>query len=224
MLSELRQKESPKLLKRYQKFVVDIVKAANPDSRKKSTKLMINKLCELMEEGLVLVALQEQELKQKSKEIRKVLHQINGLSKTNKHLSYIDPAEILKLSKEFNKQSSVGAYMKDQADPTVAPDELDDTEDEFHQAASAVKVEDWLEFYSDKGTKRLKVSWISPISGKLLFVNGKGGREFDLFRLELAEKFRNNECQSLQQLPLIDRAMQSIANKLETKTDTTETQ
>lgn len=220
VLSELREKESPKLLKKYQKFVFDLVKAANPGSDKKTTKLMIDKLCAIMEEGLVLVALQEQELKLKSKEVKKILMQTNGLLKTNKHLAYIDPAEILKLSKEFNKQSSVAAYMKNDDDPTVAPNNLNESKDEFHLASLDVKVEDWLEFYTEEGIKRLKVSWISPISGKLLFVNGKGGREFDLFRVELAEKFRNEACRSLQQLPLIDRAMQSIAKKMEEKTDT----
>ncbi|TDR19459.1 DUF1631 family protein [Marinicella litoralis] len=224
VLSELRHKESPKLLKKYQKFVVDLVKATNPESDKKASKLIIDKLCEIMQEGLELVALQELELKKKSKEIRKVLLQTNGLSKTNKHLAYIDPAEILMLSKEFNKQSSVGAFMKTDVDPTVAPEDANQAEDEFHHASLEAKVEDWMEFQTEEGTKRLKISWISPISGKLLFVNGKGGREFDLFRVELAEKFRNGSCRSLQQLPLIDRAMQSIAKKMEEKTGTTEVQ
>jgi len=222
VLSELREKQSPKLLKKYQKFVTDLIKASNPSKNKKSSKLIINQLCETMEEGLVLVAVQEQELKLKSKEIKNILLQINGLSSTNKHLAYIDPAEILKLSKEFNKQSSVAAYINSDNDPTIAPDNLDTSEDEFHLASLAVNVEDWLEFNTEDGVKRLKVSWVSPISGKLLFVNGKGGREFDLFRVELAEKFRNEECRSLQQLPLIDRAMQSIAQKMEAEPGTTQ--
>ncbi|MFC3194313.1 DUF1631 family protein [Marinicella sediminis] len=215
VLSQLRAKESPKLLKKYQKFVADLVKAANPDKEKKTSKLVIEKMCEVMKEGLKLVAFQEQELEEKNQEIKQLLLQINGLSKTNKHLAYIDPQEVLKLSKEFNKQSSVAAYMTTDEDPTEAPAELDVVEDEFHQAAMDVKVDDWIEVYGKDRIQRLKVSWISPISGKLLFVNGKGGRVMDLFREQLAEKFRNQECRSLQQLPLMDRALKSIAKKME---------
>jgi hypothetical protein len=217
VLSELRKKDSPKALKKYQKFVFELVKVSNPDKGKKSSKIKIDQLCENLASGLELVAIPEQELNSMVKKIRTILLQINGLSKTNKHLAYIDPEEILKLSQEFNKDSSVADYIDSDEDPTEPPEDKEQVEDEFHQQANEVKVDDWLEFDTEKGIKRLKVSWISPISGKLLFVNGKGGREFDLFRVELAENFRNNECRSLQQLPLMDRAMQSIARKMEEK-------
>jgi len=215
VLSQLRAKESPKLLKKYQKFVADMVKAANPDKQKKTSKLVIEKTLDVMVEGLKLVAFQEQELADKTKEIKQLLFQINGLSKTNKHLAYINPEDVLQLSKEFNKQSSVAEYINNDDDPTEAPDDLEVVQDEYQAAAMEIKVDDWIEVYGKDRIQRLKVSWISPISGKLLFVNGKGGRVMDLFREELAEKFRNQECRSLQQIPLMDRALKSIAKKME---------
>jgi hypothetical protein len=224
VLSNLREKESPKLLKKYQKFVVDMVHAANPNNDKKISKLTIDKLLETMKEGLQLVAFQAQELKDKNKEISHILLQINGLNKTNKHLAYIDPEEILSLSKEFNKQSSVAEFIQTEVNPNVAPKEKAVIKDEYQQAADDIKVDDWIEMYTEDRVLRLKVSWVSPISGKLLFVNGKGGREMDLFRVELAEKFRSHECRSMQLIPLMDRAMQSIAKKLEQPADTTKEQ
>jgi hypothetical protein len=215
VLSQLRAKESPKLLKKYQKFVADIIKAANPDKPKKTSKLVIENICGVMAEGLKLVAFQEQELADKTKEIKQLLMQINGLSKTNKHLAYINPEDVLLLSKEFNKQSSVADYINNDDDPTEAPADIEVVQDEFQAAAMDIKVDDWIEVYGEDRIQRLKVSWISPISGKLLFVNGKGGRVMDLFREELAEKFRNQECRSLQQIPLMDRALKSIAKKME---------
>lgn len=215
VLSELRKKESPKALKKYQKFVLELVKVASPEKTKKASNIKVDQLCENMAAGLELVAIPEQEINEMVNKIRTILLQINGLSKTNKHLAYIDPAEILQLSKEFNKDSSVAEFIENDKDPTLPPDDKQQQEDEFHQQAMEVKVDDWLEFDTEEGIKRLKVSWISPISSKLLFVNGKGGREFDLFRVELADKFRNKTCRSLQQLPLMDRALQSIAKKLE---------
>lgn len=222
VLSELRKKESPKALKKYQKFVLELVKVASPEKTKKASNIKVDQLCENMAAGLELVAIPEQEINEMVNKIRTILLQINGLSKTNKHLAYIDPAEILQLSKEFNKDSSVAEFIRNDKDPTLPPDDKQQQEDEFHQQAMEVKVDDWLEFDTEEGIKRLKVSWISPISSKLLFVNGKGGREFDLFRVELADKFRNKTCRSLQQLPLMDRALQSIAKKLEQKNGTTQ--
>jgi hypothetical protein len=224
VLSNLREKESPKLLKKYQKFVADMVHAANPGKDHKVSKLIIEKLLLTMKEGLQLVAFQAQELQSKTKEIGRILLQINGLNKTNKHLSYIDPEEILILSKEFNKQSSVAEFIQTDSNPNVAPKEHVVINDEYQQAAIDIKVDDWIELYTEDRVKRLKVSWVSPISGKLLFVNGKGAREMDLFRVELAEKFRNQECRSMQLIPLMDRAMQSIAKKMEEKTGTIRTQ
>ncbi|MEZ5470921.1 MAG: DUF1631 family protein [Marinicella sp.] len=218
VLSELRKKDSPKILKKYQKFVFDIVQFANPDKQKASSKIQIEQLCESMKAGLDLVALPEQELENMVKKTKKTLLQINGHSKTNKHLAYIDPEEILQLSKEFNKESSVAEFMQTDHDPTQDPETANDSKDEFYKQAMEAKVEDWFEFTTEEGIKRIKISWISPVSGKLLFVNGKGGREMDLFRIELADKLRKEQCRSLQQLPLIDRAMQSIADDLAAKT------
>lgn len=220
VISQLRENDSPKRLKKYQHFVADLIRAAHPDSNKKMTNNSIDHLCSTMKEGLALVAYQEQELLDKENQISQLLKQINGINKTNKHLSYIKPEDVLKLSKEFNKQSSVAAYLKKDDDPTQEPTNKTPISDEHHQTAMNIKVDDWIEFNQGGQIQRLKVSWISPISGKLLFVNGKGGREMDLFRIELAEKFRNNECRSLQQLPLMDRALESIAKKIESQNDT----
>lgn len=215
VLSQLRAKESPKLLKKYQKFVQQMVNAANPNKEKKLSKINIEQLLEVMQEGLKLVAFQQHELLAKNKEVEKLLLQINGLNKTNKHLSYIDPEDILILSKEFNKQSSVADYIDNDLDPTQSPEGVNTINDEHQKAAEETRVDDWIEYLKDNKKQRLKVSWISPISGKLLFVNGKGGRVMDLFRHELAELFRTEQAVSLQQLPLMDRALQSIAKKME---------
>ena len=115
-------------------------------------------------------------------------------------------------------------FIQTDINPNVAPKEKAVIKDQYQQAADDIKVDDWIEMYTEDRVLRLKVSWVSPISGKLLFVNGKGGREMDLFRVELAEKFRSQECRSMQLIPLMDRAMQSIAKKMAEKTDTTETE
>ncbi|MEO7014028.1 MAG: DUF1631 domain-containing protein, partial [Dokdonella sp.] len=54
-------------------------------------------------------------------------------------------------------------------------DEAIEGEDEFVEAARQMKVGNWIEFIDESGNReRAKLSWISPISSKYLFVNRRG--------------------------------------------------
>ncbi|HEX7342147.1 MAG TPA: DUF1631 domain-containing protein [Rhodanobacteraceae bacterium] len=91
----------------------------------------------------------------------------------------------------------------DQDDPNVA-------------RVRALKVGNWLEFSSGKeGTdERAKLSWISPISGKYLFVNRRGLKVADKTMAQLASEFANGTASVLEELPLFDRALDAIVERL----------
>lgn len=88
-------------------------------------------------------------------------------------------------------------------------------DDEFLQAARAIKVGTWLELTMEDGTQeRVKLSWISPISGKYLFVNRRGLKVCDRTVFALAADLRRGSARVLAEVPLFDRALDAIVAKL----------
>lgn len=83
------------------------------------------------------------------------------------------------------------------------------------QAAKALKVGNWVEFVSEKGQRdRAKLSWISPISGKYLFVNRRGLKVCDLTLNALAASIHDGSTVVLEEVPLFDRALDAIVERL----------
>ena len=218
ILAELRQKDSPEELQKNQQFVNRLIKAANPNTKKKLSSSAIGKLCAEMTEGLKAVAYEPSELKAKWDEMKTCLEKINGTQAKLSADDYINPADILKLSKEFNRESSVGELLEMQDQQDGRPDTRQVIEDKYSKRVEAFQLGEWLEVNSKKKPQRVKLSWISPISGKLLFVNAKGAKVVDLYPHDLADMLRKGESRVLQQIPIFDRAMSSIAEKMKQKT------
>ncbi len=83
------------------------------------------------------------------------------------------------------------------------------------QAVQALKVGSWIEFIDEAGTReRAKLSWISPISGKYLFVNRRGLKVVDRTAFELATEVHNQRALILEEVPLFDRALDAIVDRL----------
>lgn len=73
----------------------------------------------------------------------------------------------------------------------------------------------WLEFsLPDEPMTRAKLSWISPMSGRYLFVNRRGLKVADYAPEELAVLFTNNVARVLAANALFDRAMSAIVGRL----------
>ena len=214
ILSELRKDDAPDLLAKHQDFVRQLVSATNPNNDQKLSNKAIKALCEEMVEGLKLVAFDVKDLREKSQEMQACLEEINGLRKPDKPLDFIDPKEILKLSKEFNRDSSVGELIENPDLSMEPPPGMELIDDDAQEAASSLKLGEWIEINSKKKPQRVKLSWVSPISGKMLFVDAKGAKVIDLFPIVLADQLRKNQSRLLQQVPIMDRAMSSIAEKM----------
>ncbi|HET7557771.1 MAG TPA: DUF1631 domain-containing protein [Rhodanobacteraceae bacterium] len=83
------------------------------------------------------------------------------------------------------------------------------------QAVRALKVGAWIEFVDEAGaSERAKLSWISPISGKLLFVNRRGLKVADRSLQQLAAEIRDGRAIVLEEVPLFDRALDAIVERL----------
>jgi hypothetical protein len=88
-------------------------------------------------------------------------------------------------------------------------------EDEFLTIARELKVGTWFEFVDAEGGRdRAKLSWISPISGKYLFVNSRGLKVCDKTLHALAAELRRESASILVDVPLFDRALDAVVARL----------
>lgn len=97
-----------------------------------------------------------------------------------------------------------------------SPETSYDADDECLRQAKEMKVGTWVEF-TDPTTgrkERAKLSWISPISSKYLFVNRKGLKVSDKTVFALAAEIRRGHAVILEEVPLFDRALDAIVERL----------
>lgn len=102
-------------------------------------------------------------------------------------------------------------------DDTSAAVESAEVDDEALERVRALKVGTWVEFDDEDangGPQRAKLSWISPISGKYLFVNRRGLKVADKTMQQLAAELANGGTVVLEELPLFDRALDAIVERL----------
>ena len=83
------------------------------------------------------------------------------------------------------------------------------------ETVRALKVGSWFEFIAaDGGRERAKLSWISPISGRYLFVNRRGLKVGDRAAAQLAGEIESGRAVLLEEVPLFDRALDAIVERL----------
>lgn len=88
-------------------------------------------------------------------------------------------------------------------------------DDEYVQIVRSLKVGVWLEFADENQRReRVKLSWISPISGNYLFVNRRGLKVCDRSPAALAVELRRGSATVLEEVPLFDRALDAIVARL----------
>ena len=97
----------------------------------------------------------------------------------------------------------------------ASPEDNYPEDDEFLKSAREIKVGTWLEFADEQGNReRAKLSWISPISAKYLFVNRRGLKVCDKTVFALATELRRGTTIVLEEVPLFDRALDAIVARL----------
>ncbi len=81
--------------------------------------------------------------------------------------------------------------------------------------ARALKAGTWFEFVKDDGSReRAKLLWISTIRALYLFVNRNGLKIAEKTAGELAEELKEQKAVILEQVALVDRALDAIMHKL----------
>ncbi len=196
-------------------FVDKAIELSNPDEKINSDD--VNTLSQLYETGLKLVAFNAKELIDKQHQLVECINEIHNL-KSESPIEFIPPEDVLKLSEIRNKKHDIIDYIEEIIEPIQDEEEVESVEDDCLQIIKNLKVGTWLEFsQEDSDTIRAKLSWISPITGKYLFVNSRGLKITDKTINSLAKGLREKSIRILQQVALFDRALSAIATKMQDK-------
>lgn len=202
------------------------------EADKARLRTMVPELDRALRQGLVMVAFHEKDLQQ----LMTDLHAFYEQQYANTPVPVVEPevSGAAALSTGYTPSAADGAVVAPEpsfveelirAVPAAAADVASEDEfrDEFYKAASAIKIGLWIEFGREDGhAERAKLSWISPISHKYLFVNRKGLKVADKTVLALAYELRHGRAIVLEDVPLFDRALDAIVEKLKALGDEVE--
>ena len=196
------------------KFVDNIIEYSSPKTGTIIEKRDIEDVSNLYKKGLALVAFNPKEQIDKIDELVKCLSEIHDLSNENipSNVDIIAPEDILKLSDIKNEEHEIVDFIEDILTPKDVEEEI--VEDKYSEQISQLKTGDWLEFIRNGKNIRAKLSWISPITGKYLFVNSRGLKITDKTKSALVNGLKEKNIRILQQVALFDRALSAIATKL----------
>ena len=223
ILMFLRHSKDSEEYKEKVNFVNKVISYSQVDNNPVS-KDQIDDLSIDYAKGLKLVAFNSKELAGKQLTLTNCLSGIHKLVPNEtidiSNVEIIDSKEILKLSEIRKQKHDIVNYIEEIIEPTDTEENYEQIDDDFSKTISSLKTGTWLEFSKGSNTAvRAKLSWISPITGKYLFVNSRGLKITDKTDLALAAGLRDKSIRILQQVALFDRALSAIASKLK-KDDT----
>ncbi|TAN07285.1 MAG: DUF1631 domain-containing protein [Rhodanobacteraceae bacterium] len=199
-------------------FVDDFVATAevpHGDAAHRDYKAALPSIEKHLREGLATVAFQEPDIERLLDELRKFWRQQLGepAPATQAAEPAADPEAVLGVTQDA--QPAITDTVPE-LDDDFDPDDMSVNVDSGSlQAVRDLKVGDWVEFTDEAGTReRAKLSWISPISGKYLFVNRRGLKVADRTAVQLATELHNERAMILEEVPLFDRALDAIVDRL----------
>jgi len=216
-LIHLRHHDEPEVIEPYVKFVDKLIFVSVKDKKKQATKAQVSHVCDFLSNGLRLVAFDERNVKQKTADLYQLLLDINELEQaSDQDHEFVLPQEAFSINEDQEEQPEIVHFIANKKINDQERD-IEHIEDDFYKKAEELTVGDWIEFVDadQDGNIRAKLSWISPISHKRLFVNARGIKVTDKSIDEIADDFRTGNAIQLDQVPLFDRAMNAIADKVE---------
>ncbi|HTI96562.1 MAG TPA: DUF1631 domain-containing protein [Rudaea sp.] len=226
VLTLLRQGEDSNEWRQALRFADEFVWSAQPknsDAERMRLKGILPALEKSLRHGLATVAYHENDVKQ-------LMHELNAFYTSLLNGDTPAAAKVATVEDEAAPgfeivgsatataaaiDSPVEEEIVLRAEAAAAPPELDDEDDSLRQV-KAMKVGTWIEFTGADGTtkERAKLSWISPISSKYLFVNRKGLKVADKTVQALTIEIRRGDAAILEEVPLFDRALDAIVERL----------
>lgn len=203
-------------------FVDDFIATADAPGDDAARAQYRNALASLerhLRTGLATVAFQEPDIDRLLAELWKFWHRQLGEVAPVAPAAQPEPEPAVVIEAVLGTNTAAQPAITDGApdvDEDFDPDDMSVNIDATSlQAVRELKIGAWIEFVDDTGGReRAKLSWISPISGKYLFVNRRGLKVVDRTALELATEVHKQRALILEEVPLFDRALDAIVDRL----------
>lgn len=215
VLTLLRQGEASPEFRESLRFVDDFIASARPVydlNGRRDLRALLPSVERTLRRGLAAVAFQDADTEQ-------LLAQLHAFYRQQLGESAPETGSGTLIASVTPLPEAIQAIDEPIVEPVPEDESLpDEAFDERNLAqARELKVGQWLEFTSEDGsTDRAKLSWISPISGRYLFVNRRGLKVADHSLAGLAQGFANGTARLLDSALLFDRAMDAIVERLRT--------
>ncbi len=216
VLTVLRQGENSPEFKAALRFVDEFIASTKPATDQDSRQLLRSMLPGIeraLRQGLANVAFQAQDIDRLLSQLHAYYRQQLGES--------VDPSELVAI----NTEDVAVLAIPDTIQPLSEEPKLEEVapRDDVNvppngpewQEVEALQPGTWLEFcFTEENTIRAKLSWISPMSGRYLFVNRRGLKVGDYAPHELAVLLADGRARVLAANALFDRAMNAIVGRL----------
>lgn len=236
VLTSLRQGENSHQWQASLRVADELIWSAqrkDTEDERQRLRALVPELEKALRQGLSLVAYQEADVNHLIAELSKLYAVLLEVS-VSRDIANDDFADGMPT---FDDDESTMLIVEEKAKFTPPPSANDDTnfvdeivlgakgeeddeegevfDDAYVETARAIKVGTWVEFRDKVGhIERAKLSWISPISAKYLFVNRKGLKVGDKTVWGLAAELRAGSAEILEDVPLFDRALDAIVERL----------
>jgi len=216
VLTLLRQGETSNEYRSALHFVDDFIASARPIKNADDRDVLRQTLPGIeraLRLGLANVAFQEQDIERLLGQLHAYYRQQLGETGDESATASVEEdAAMLSMPDTIQPVVEQDAGREDNRDPEPAMVPLDSPEWERVQA---LQPGTWLEFSQiDQAMARAKLSWISPMTGRYLFVNRRGLKVADYAPEELAVLLADGKATILAGNALFDRAMSSIVTRL----------
>ena len=216
VLTLLRQGESSPEFKSALRFVDEFIASTRPATTPESRQVlrqMLPGIERALRQGLANVAFQEQDIERLLGQLHTYYRQQLGETLDAAEVATVDEdAAMLAIPDSIQPVIDQNTTPQDSVEEDLAEAPLDSPE--WHQV-QALQPGTWLEFcLPDEPMTRAKLSWISPMSGRYLFVNRRGLKVADYSPQELTVLLTDGQARVLAANALFDRAMSAIVDKL----------
>lgn len=216
VLTLLRHSDASNEFRSALHFVDDFIASTRPVKDAESRRLLRQVLPGIeraLRLGLANVAFQEQDIERLLVQLHAYYRQQLGESVDEPATAAVEEdAAMLAMPDTIQPVVEQDAELDSRRDVEPAMVPLDSPE---WQQVQALQPGTWLEFSNiDQAMARAKLSWISPMTGRYLFVNRRGLKVADYSPEELAVLLADGHALVLAANALFDRAMTSIVGRL----------
>jgi len=213
VLTILRQGEESSEFRDSLRFVNDFIASTRP-ARSLEDRRMLRQMLPGIERslrrGLANVAFQESDIERLLAQLHTYYRHQLGEQIPVAEVQAVEESAVLPIPDNIQPITETEAALDLDAGP-AEPEEDTPELRMVHELKPGI----WLEFATEGDTiERAKLSWVSPMSGRYLFVNRRGLKVADYAPHELAREIIAGRARVLESSALFDRALDAIVGRL----------